>query len=109
MKIKNNFLKTWSFPTSWIIQAVVNPIQFLRASRNFTARKIFKFQFKYEQILHALGVYKKVENLKTWSFSTSWIIQAVFNTVKFLRAIATLKPDCNDMFVQGGSCSFVFG
>ena len=33
--------KTLSFPTSCIIQAVVNPVKFLRASLNFTMKKIF--------------------------------------------------------------------
>ena len=71
-------LKTESFLTSWIIQAVVNPVKFLRASLDFTIKNIFKkIQFKYEQILHALvyhpiefhspgifiGVYKNLENL----------------------------------------------
>ena len=60
------------------MQAVVNPVKFLRASLNFTIKNIFlKIQFKYEQILHALdyhpiefhspriliGFYKNLENL----------------------------------------------
>ena len=34
-------LETWSFPTSCIIKAVVNPVKFLRASLNFTIKNIF--------------------------------------------------------------------
>ena len=59
------------------MQAVVNPVNFLRASLNFTIKNFFLIQFKYEQILHALdyhpiefhspriliGVYKNLENL----------------------------------------------
>ena len=58
------------------MQAVVNPVKFLRASLNFTIN-FFLIQFKYEQILHALdyhpiefhsirifiGFYKNLENL----------------------------------------------
>ena len=33
-------LKTLSFLTSWIKQAVVNPVKFLRASPNFTIKNI---------------------------------------------------------------------
>ena len=91
-------LKTLSFLTSWIIQAAVNPVKFLRASLDFTIKNIFKkIQFKYEQILHDMDyqptefhsptifiVVSKI--LKTLSFLTSWSIQAVVNPVKFLRA-----------------------
>ena len=35
-------LKTLSFLTSWNVQAVVNPVKFLRAPPNFTIKNIFK-------------------------------------------------------------------
>ena len=71
-------LKTLSFLTSYIIQAVVNPIQFLRASFNFTMRKIFlnsnfntsRFYMLWTTTPQSfivleffIGVYKNVENL----------------------------------------------
>ena len=34
-------LKTLSFLTSWIIQAVVNPVKFLRASLNLPIKNIY--------------------------------------------------------------------
>ena len=46
-------LKTLSFLTSWNVQAVVNPVKFLRTPPNFTIKSIFiKIQFKKEKISH---------------------------------------------------------
>ena len=36
-------LKTLSFLTSWNVQAVVNPVKFLRAPPNFTIKNIYFF------------------------------------------------------------------
>ena len=41
LKASIKIWKTWSFLTSRIIQAVVNPVKFLRASLNFTIKNIF--------------------------------------------------------------------
>ena len=94
-------LKTWSFATLGSYsqsQAVVNPIQFLRASLNFTIKNIFKKSNLNTSRVYMLwtttpqsfialgffiGVYKNVETL---SFLTSWIIQAFVNPIQFLRA-----------------------
>ena len=90
--------KTWSFPTSCIIQTVVNPVKFLRASLNFTIKNIFfksnlntsKFYMHWTttpQSFIALGFLQaSIKIQKTWSFPTSCIMQAVVNPVKFLRA-----------------------
>ena len=91
-------LKTLSFLTSLIIQAVVHPVQFLRASLNFTIKNIF-----FKSILNTNKFYviwttiplsfidlgfsqASIKILKTLSFLTSWIIQAVVHPVKFLKA-----------------------
>ena len=90
--------KTWSFPTSCIIQTVVNPVKFLRASLNFTIKNIFfksnlntsRFYMHWTttpQSFIALGFLQaSIKIQKTWSFPTSCIMQAVVNPVKFLRA-----------------------
>ena len=90
--------KTWSFPTSCIIQTVVNPVKFLRASLNLTIKNIFfksnlntsRFYMHWTttpQSLIALGFLQaSIKIQKTWSFPTSCIIQTVVNPVKFLRA-----------------------